>query len=443
MSSTHAALPSAPAADPASWRLPLRRGPYLTGTTGPNRLIGLDAARGLALLGMIVAHVGATSCGLTSLEGILALSHGRSSVLFAVIAGFSLGIITGRLEPHRGDRLVRTRLRVLVRSGLLLALGAAMASLGTPVAVILGFYAAWLSLALPFVHLGPRRLLALAAATAVLGPLAVGALITLPAHTGLMVFGTEDGNTAMLSFLVSGAYPGLVWMAYIFLGLGLSRIDWQPARLWRLAAAGALCAVLGYGGAVVVGMVLIPDSHDSPVLVSPRHAQACHEGGAGSVPAVPGDGSIEPADPGPVAPEPITLDEVQEQAPLAGPTGPSLPGLDLESLITARPHTNTTFEALGSGGVAMVVIALAQLVALRHRLLLAPLAAVGSMSLTVYCAHLVVIAAGGLGPGSGNLSALALGGGCIVFAMAWLAVYSRGPLEHILHVVSVRATRAP
>ena len=38
-------------------------------------------------------------------------------------------------------------------------------------------------------------------------------------------------------------------MAYILLGLGLSRLDWSRSRsLWRLAAVGALCAVVGYGG---------------------------------------------------------------------------------------------------------------------------------------------------------------------------------------------------
>ena len=32
--------------------------------------------------------------------------------------------------------------------------------------------------------------------------------------------------------------------------------------------------------------------------------------------------------------------------------------------------------------------------------------------------------------------------GFVAFAMAWFAVFARGPLEHLVHVISVRATRA-
>ena len=103
---------------------------------------GIDAARGLALLGMMAAHVGFTTCGLTSLSGVLDQAHGRSAVLFAVIAGFSLGIMSGRARPHTGEALIRTRLRILVRSALLLAMGTGLALLGPPVGVILGYYAA-------------------------------------------------------------------------------------------------------------------------------------------------------------------------------------------------------------------------------------------------------------------------------------------------------------
>ena len=118
------AAPVAPAAPEAaapsqteklSWWFPRRRSPYLEGATGKNRLVGIDAARGLALLGMVTAHIGVTTSGYTSFEGWLALSHGRSSILFAVVAGFSLGILSGRLTPHTGEKLVRTRLRILVK----------------------------------------------------------------------------------------------------------------------------------------------------------------------------------------------------------------------------------------------------------------------------------------------------------------------------------------
>ena len=63
-------------------------------------------------------------------------------MLFAVIAGFSLGIMSGCARTHTGEALIRTRLRILVRSALLLAMGTGLALLGPPVGVILGYYAA-------------------------------------------------------------------------------------------------------------------------------------------------------------------------------------------------------------------------------------------------------------------------------------------------------------
>ena len=92
----------------------------------------------------------------------------------------------------------------------------------------------------------------------------------------------------------------------------------------------------------------------------------------------------------------------------------------------------------------MTLIAVLQLVGRRARHALAPLAAMGSMSLTVYCGHIVVIwAAENPYSPTDNRFFAAMAGGFAVFAMAWLAIWARGPLEHLVHVISVRATRAP
>lgn len=505
--STPAATGRADGPPRSPWALPRALGPYLTGTAGAARMSGIDAARGLALLGMIVAHIGTTSCGLTSAEGLASLAHGRSSVLFAVIAGFSLGIMSGRTRPHTGRRLVDTRLRVLVRCALLLVLGALCTLLDTPVAIILGFYAAWLALALPLLRLAPRSLLALAAATALTGPVLIIVLPQALADLGLRS-GSDDGNGAVVSFLLDGAYPGLLWMAYILLGLGLSRLEWdRSSRLWRLAGAGALCAVLGYGGAVAAGHALGVAEPDRIVVASPADPLECEAGtepsaqpqewpgaltgsppdqGRASVlepdPALSGLSDealaerIAALSPGMTAREVLALAtlEAAQQDPrmdvneylrrqltalqgdpaaegaVAGAGLPVEPepepitttGSTWSDLVTARPHSNTAFEALGSGGVAMLVIALAQLIAMRARLLLAPLAAVGSMSLTVYCAHLVLIHAAGLRPGSGHDVTIWVCLGFILAAMTWFRAFARGPLEHVVHAVSLSATRA-
>lgn len=464
-----------------SWWLPRRMGTYLTGTAGPGRIGGLDAARGLALVGMMAVHMAYTTCGLTALPGLLHQAGGRASILFAVIAGFSLGIMSGGRAPHRGEALVRTRLRILVRSALLLIAGALLAVLGTPVAVILGFYAAWLALALPFLRWRPRNLFILAGAAALFGQAVVLALPPLLTSAGMNPYPfMSDGNTAVTDFFLVGMYPGAVWMGFIFLGLGLSRLDWSRARnLWRLVAVGVLCGTVGYGGGWAVSQgTAFPDTYH---LVSPADAAQCNAAkmdflsstmglSSGGVPAYPGSkdtGSATPADPEASAWDSSDQTGASSFASSYAPGGsassgdgktswgmvgdPNLkqPGFRevapsiLPMLATAAPHSGTPFEALGSGGVAMVVIGLFQLISRRFRYALAPLAALGSMSLTIYSSHIVAIwMARNVDYMADNTFFLSVTAGFIVFAMAWFAVFARGPLEHIVHVVSVRSTRA-
>lgn len=468
----HSAIEHAAAA-PASWWPPRRSGRYLTGAAGPGRLHGLDAARGLALLGMMSAHVGWSTCGLTTLPGLLNQAHGRSAILFAVIAGFSLGIMSGRATPHTGERLVRTRLRLLVRSALLLVLGAVLVSMNTNVAIILGFYAAWLALAIPFVSWSARRLFVLATATAVVGPLIV---LMAPAALQSARLSADpsvlDGNYAPTSFFLTGFYPGAVWMAFIFLRLGLSKLDLTRASaLGRLAAVGTACALVGYGAAWGLTHVLTPNDPDTFHLVSPSDPASCvsgvdpapsswKEGGAwdftGSSVATL-RASTESPEPAPTSTEyPLLIDpDMLLNDPGWVKKTPVDPwdGVDLHTLVSAAPHANTPLEALGSSGVAMAVIGVLQLIARRWRWAIAPLAALGSMSLTIYCGHIAVIWAAGnvigvIGPVAGFVTGsntflgwLALG--CTLFAMGWFVLFARGPLEHFVHVVSLRATRAP
>ena len=439
MSSTSTTAPPAPGSTPVpeSRRLPLRRGPYLTGTAGSDRLIGLDAARGLALFGMAAAHVGITSCGLNTLPGWLNLAHGRSAVLFAVIAGFSLGIMSGRERPHTGDRLVRTRLRILVRAVLLMAIAGVLITFTTGVVIILGYYAAWFAAALPVLHWRARRLFIAAAATAVVGPLVLKALPPAMAHMGRASWpAASDGSEALLGLFVTGAYPGAVWMSFILLGIGLARMGISGARrLARLAAIGALCTVLGYGGAYLLTRAAGAERPDEFHLTVSTSRGASEGGSDPGGPIIGADGSSGSA----------LAQGTAAATPVCG-DGEAISGSsEWPVLLSAKPHTNSFFEVLGSGGVAVAVIALLQLLASAGawaRWPLAPLAAMGSMSLTIYSAHIVVIWAFDLMSAQDNRPLMTMMGGLAAFAMAWLAVFARGPMEHIIHVISLRAARA-
>lgn len=72
------------------------------------RIAAFDIARGLAVLGMFIAHVGPEREGLTG--WLLGLADGRSSILFATLAGVSLAILTGRNVPYTGVEWLQAKI---------------------------------------------------------------------------------------------------------------------------------------------------------------------------------------------------------------------------------------------------------------------------------------------------------------------------------------------
>src|SRR4051812_47891443 len=104
------------------------------------RIVGIDVARGLAVLGMMTAHVGPDDHGPVPPGGFAQLADGRPAALFVLLAGLSLALLSGAADPVAGTRLVQARVRILVRALLLFALGELLVVLGTPVVVILPTY---------------------------------------------------------------------------------------------------------------------------------------------------------------------------------------------------------------------------------------------------------------------------------------------------------------
>jgi uncharacterized membrane protein YeiB len=103
-------------------------------------------------------------------------------------------------------------------------------------------------------------------------------------------------------------------------------------------------------------------------------------------------------------------------------------------LATDAPHTSTPLDLLGTAGVAVAVLGLALLLARRAALLLAPLAAAGSMPLTLYSAHVVALDRFAVDdPVRGWLVHVALG---LAAALVWRRRVGRGPLEALVAAVA-------
>ena len=113
------------------------------------------------------------------------------------------------------------------------------------------------------------------------------------------------------------------------------------------------------------------------------------------------------------------------------------------SLLLAGPHSGTTFDIIGSLGVAITVIvgatvAMARLPRLRR--LAAPIIAVGTMSLTAYVGHFVVSSLVSVTTGDDTQESwvpvlLFILGTC-VFAGIWSRFFRHGPLEYLLNLTT-------
>jgi len=433
---TLAAEPAADSAVRPEGRIRARLRRY--GSAENTRIIGVDVARGLAVLGMYGAHVGYTQ-GFEwgSPATWTDVVNGRSSILFALLAGLSIAIISGRQQPLTGVPLLQARVRIFTRAALIFTIGGLLEFLGTGVAVILPTYAALFVLSLPFLRWSPLKLFITAGIVAFVAPL----LLAFHPEYLISPEGYYGGESEIVDLLFYGVYPGIIWIAFVLTGLALGRLDLTALRLQvRLVVIGLVLAVVGYGIGAAGDIVFQPA--DDPSSSSSSSSSSWE------LEVVPGEeidlGGTECEDyaDGTYYCYPLdSADDFSEQPAPEGATWNSV--FDLPSLFTAAPHSGSTLEVIGSTGFAMLVLGLV-LLATRRRVLrwvLYPVASVGAMALTAYSVHVVVIA--GLGDIlydiSDNSVWIIFSIVALVLCTAWITLVGKGPFEHLLTRVSHKA----
>lgn len=392
------------------------------------RLVGVDLARALAVFGMYVVHLGPST---TNASGVGAwvrhLTEGRSSALFATLAGFSLMLIAGRLEPKTGVAGRQAKARIAIRAVMLLVLGTVMITFYGDV-VILASYGLFFLLAMPLLRLSAKTLAIIAAGVAVVGPLlafGLKSLITEPARAAMKAYDplAQLGGAGLLDLLLTGFYPAIPWMAFIIAGMALGRLDVSSGAVRkRLAVFGPALAVFAYGTSWLLAQ-LIDGVREAAEMQSARGP-----GGSGM-----GKG---PKDPGAMGD--------------LGAAGDMMPPNTIGSawsLLTSGPHSGMPFDIIGCVGVAITVIVLAMMAIDRLPLLqrlAAPIIAVGTMSLTAYVGHFLLSSqmSGASGASAGSESqtswtpVLMFIFGAMVFAFIWSRFFSKGPLEYLLNLAT-------
>ena len=320
-------------------------------------LVGVDLARALAVFGMYIVHIGPK---LSATHGVgnwvRFLAEGHSSVLFATLAGFSLMLIAGRREPKTGPAGRQAKARIAIRAVTLLALGTALAMEYGEV-IILGFCGVYFLIALPLVRLSVRTLAIIAAGLALVTPQLSFALASLLSESVQESINAYDplerlSGVGVLDLLFNGFYPTITWISFVVAGMALARLDLSvPAVRRRLTALGAALVVGAYGLSLL--------------LAGKDALKSMAEGGSSS------SGSA---------------------ASSKGGGSGVMPELPMSELLSAGPHSGTTFGVIGSVGVAILVIVgttvlIDRLPLLRR--LAKPVIAVGAMSLTAYVGHFV------------------------------------------------------
>lgn len=384
-------------------------------TTG--RLIGIDLARGLAVLGMYSAHVGPDVTVGGPVGFLLETARGRSSALFALLAGFSLIIITGRPRPLTGRAGRQAVTRIAIRAVVLLVLGYALTALDTEVDVILSFYGLLFLAVLPLYRLRAATLALIAASGALILPQLLYAIrksieeggwadAVIQADPLARITGTDG----VVELLFTGEYPALAWAPFLIAGMAVARLDLtRPPIRARLALTGGALAVLGYGGSWLA-LHLVP--HALTTIASAT-------GGSSASSAWWSDMVGEP----------------EKGTPLAW-------------LLVAAPHSETTLSVLGNTGVALVVVAACLAVTDRmpHLTRLArPVSAVGAMALTAYVLHIVALwfltdvwHVALVQDETMVALPVLLGfiGAAMLLATVWAHYFRRGPLEYLLHTAT-------
>jgi uncharacterized membrane protein len=366
--------------------------------SGRGRILGVDAARAVALVGMFATHIfPLREAREPTLTGLVA--SGRTSALFAVLAGVGVALATGGTRRPAGAREhLGAGAALVVRGVVVGALGLTLVGLDAPVAVILAYYGLLFVVAAFLLRI-PRGVLAAGAVLAcVLTPVASQLLrAELPEGPGEQIGWPELAapGDALVTLALTGYYPVLTWTTYLLAGMAVGRLDLHR----RQVASGLLTG----------GVALAVAAHTASALL-----------------LGPGNGVW------------VLGAAASERRYGTTPTG------NWWWLAVDTPHSGSPLDLAATTGSALAVLG-AMLLLCRararwaHPLVQVP-AALGSAPLTLYSLHVVALA---VYAGSGSDDIFLWLGHVLVATVIGLGLRLaglRGPLEAIVSAAG-RAVR--
>ncbi|WPF66617.1 MULTISPECIES: DUF418 domain-containing protein [unclassified Corynebacterium] len=362
-----------------------------------HRLDGIDLARALAIIGMFYMHTWGHLWGDNLLRNAF---DGRSSILFAVLAGVSVVLLTKSRDTLTSVLQLVGRGIILVLIGLAISLD----SVG-PIVILVTYGFLYILVAPLVFRLNLFSITIAAAASALFLPLfSFEIRRMLPDPPGFGAIPTlghiENGQWSEFwqYLFITGLFPLMSWIPVFLAGVAAGKFLFATDQAARwLVVIGAPLFLLGYGGSWLY--LHLSDFHERYSAFHPDGAEA--------------------------------TDYLLNNAPGVTPT-------DWYTwLFLYVPHSGSIAEILSSTGLALFIIGLC-LIACRNVLfndLVYPLRDLGKMPLTAYVGHILAI--GYLNANGHNMAepqyALANLLGPIVFAMIWFRLFRRGPIEQLMY----------
>ncbi|MEM7340331.1 MAG: heparan-alpha-glucosaminide N-acetyltransferase domain-containing protein [Actinomycetota bacterium] len=365
------APPAGPAPDAPSTLLP--------------RIGGLDLARAIAMAGMLVVHYMIPDRSGSLADTVLESFSGRAMPLFMVLGGIGATIVASRrTQPD---------LNLLIRAGILFAMGVALLEIDTWIAVVLQSYGLFFALT-PLLRRVPTVWLSvLTGVVAVFGAWSFQTLTDFPSE--ITIDSYDEPFRSLWVLVFTGYYPLFPVASFFLLGMVLGRLPLRSARVaTALASVGAVLTVVPLVASWVAQQVF-------DVFV-PEGPRGFRESTGGWSP--------------PFNPE----------------------AFDWARLLDASGHSEMPVWVLSAAGSSLLIIGLGILAGARWPAVTRPLEIVGRLALTFYVIQ--VLATNWLSePWTQSLTQQAVTWAAIwfgfwIFAIAWHRWLGAGPLERLLRI---------
>ena len=368
------------------------------------RLTGIDAARGVALLGMMSTHIFPLYDPVDGSPTFVALVFsGRASALFAVVAGIGIALLTGGRNPGSGRSPGSSRRGIAARAVVIAVIGLLLGGLDTSIAIILFHYAVLFLMVLPFTSMRLGKLVAWASVWVCLSPAA--AYLIRPWLNANVSPPEVGGNITWEHFLepatlasdvfFTGVYPAVQWLSYLLIGMVIGRLDLSDLAVQAGLLFGGIFTALA---AKFVSAYLLIDAGGFAELLGT---------------------------------------EAGQRWPIGRMLEVNLTGVDQSGswwwLAVSAPHSGTTLDLLHTSGTSAAVVGACLLLTRARPNLLLPLSAAGAMTLTLYSMHIWVMALVGAAEPAPDPAWVfwPQAAAAVLIGIGFAKLGSRGPLETV------------